>query len=180
MAENVLKQEMLDSQEVDEKKLKENDLVKLKNNQFAKIVSDGEYINDIDYGEMYANIKRFELISLEEYNFLTLQKENYVLKKEVEKLTKENNFIKLKLYLALRKQEVGYHDPYSPSLNIGNSGQLYKEFRESKNICSVDGIGTFYLHNNAIMLLEITGYVSSYYKVNISENELIEAINKYQ
>ena len=65
--------------------LKTNDVLQLKNDKYIKIISIGEYVDDVDFGNMWKNIKRYIEISTNEFNNMKNEKDNKVSKDEESK-----------------------------------------------------------------------------------------------
>lgn len=102
LQENILKESML-RDNVNIKELKMGDIVRLKEDKFAIIISDGEIAEDVDYGTMYKNIKRFELIDSETYYILWLEKERDRHEKEIFKHKKDKFILDARIYLTKKQ-----------------------------------------------------------------------------
>ena len=54
--------------------LKTGDVLETKNDKYIKITSIGEYVDDVDFGNMWKNIKRYIEISAKEFNDIKNEK----------------------------------------------------------------------------------------------------------
>ncbi|MGJ0846585.1 hypothetical protein ACR77J_07845 [Tissierella praeacuta] len=166
--DNILKKEMLKSN-IDITDLKVGDTVVLKKNRYAQIISEGEYVNDIDYGEMYKNIKRFKYIDVDTHHILLLEKRRNEHEKEILKHKKE--MYRLDLLIYLKKN--------SETLASEYDSDLYEEFRQSKNICKIEDVGTFYETSSGIKRMITAGYSTLFDRVNIPKQILLKIKEDY-
>ena len=65
--------------------LKTNDVLQLKNGKYIQITTAGEYVDDVDFGNMWKNTKRYVEISANEFNNMKNEKDNKVSKDEESK-----------------------------------------------------------------------------------------------
>lgn len=164
--DNVLDQNMIEEEftafgkvEIKIGDLKEGDIVRLKDDKYGQIISSGEDCDDIDYGEMYKNIKRFKYINKDTYHLLYLEKERDKHEREIVKHKKEKYRLDLLIYLN-KNSEV---------LSSDYDSNLYNEFRSSRQISRIDDVGTFYITSEGIKRMVTAGYNTLFYKVNIPE-----------
>lgn len=174
--DNILEQSMIDTdwyngigKRIDVGELKIGDVVKLKDSKYAKIISGGEYCDDIDYGMMYKNIKRFEYIDQDTYHLLWLEKERDKHEKIIFKHKKEK--YRLDLLIYLNKNRITLSDEYD--------SKLYEEFRASRTICHMEDIGVFYETDEGIKQMVTAGYVTLFYKTSLTEETILRIKQHY-
>ncbi|MCK9471254.1 MAG: hypothetical protein M0Q88_05835 [Bacilli bacterium] len=144
--------------------LKEGDIVKLKDGKYGQIISSGEYANDIDYGEMYKNIKRFKYIDSDTYYLLMLENNRDRHEEKILKHKKEKYRFDLLIYITKNRELIT--NKYD--------NDLFFEWRSSEIICNIENIGSFYNTDTGIKLMSTPGYHYLFYKVNLTEQELLK------
>jgi hypothetical protein len=168
----MLKTEMFENEESEEK-LKVNDVVKLKNSKYAKIISVGDVVEDIDYGWMYKHIITADYITEEDYLRIRKEKED---KKVAEKKEKEEKDDCYMHFINYTREHI------SERLECGDFSQLdfWKNGNRILFVKKVVGSSSFCLYKNELYELSFVGYNTYAYKLDLDVKQLDLQIKKLQ
>lgn len=167
--DNILREEQLENKEVNLRELILGDVVELKDNKYARIISSSEMVDDVDYGWMRKNIKRYELICGEEYNGILLEKEELETRQQELQTRKEKSIKEIREQISNNRELLT--DEYDED--------LYWKFRKSDNILRLDG-AVFYEDDDKIIQMATPGYNWIFYKINLSMKDLAELKKKFE